>query len=95
MKGKPIICSQKKLDRNFISQLVCTEKAMGSYLKVRTQFVKCIKVFKVVAVGSAQELRADLLHPCDYPHTPTDYRHTDRWMDGTKYIISLLRDNLV
>ncbi len=23
------------------------------------------------------ELKADRPHPRDYPHTPTDYRHTD------------------
>ena len=32
----------------------------------------------VILKSVSYQLKGDRLHPRDYPHTPTDYRHTDK-----------------
>ena len=52
-----------------------------------------------------QELKADQPHPRNYPHKPTDYRHTDKHIRlvmasiakryATRYIISLASRSMI
>ncbi len=52
---------------------MCTSPGGGS---MKT---KLIKIALIVKGQSAYKiLKADRPHPHNYPHTPTDYRHTDK-----------------
>ncbi len=35
-------------------------------------------VYNGISNQLPNQLKADRLHPCNYPHMPTDYRHTDK-----------------
>ncbi len=42
-----------------------------------------------MCIQIAIQLKADQQHLCDYPHLPTDYRHTDKHLKLVMALIAL------
>ena len=51
--------------------------------------VQLLHIF-ITETGGMIKLKANRLHPCNYLHTPTDFRHTDKHLRLVMVLIALI-----